>query len=306
VRVASVTPDPGIEHRVYAPVFFGPSSSGVYVSDDGGANWSRLNETTLPEVLSLVVRKSSEPRFLAGTVQGFFWSEDGVKWERSEPLITPVRVEKIVEYSDDRLFAATALGVFTSRDGGRKWYRLKLEQRTIDIALGWLGSGPALFALTSEGLQVFDGAEWKNITSAPSKGQTLAVQRQRGRSLVMVAGAHGVKAGTVDTSLVWNAVQAPRGEYGAAFAATHGTGTIFVSFNDRHEIHVYEQKAGRWKTVGIPTTLRDFAGVAADPFHEDRFYLGTHGQGILIWDESRTRTVDAAPVPAHLAGGGAK
>lgn len=304
VRVASVTPDPMIEHRVYAPVFFGPSSAGVYVSDDGGANWARLNETPLPEVLSLVVRKDAEPRFLAGTIQGFFWSADGKRWERAEPLITPVRVEKILEYSTDRLFGATAVGVFTSRDGGRKWYRLKLDKRTGDVALGWIGSGPALFALTSEGLQVFDGSEWKKIAGAPEKGQTLAVQRQRGRSLVMVAGSHGVRAGTVDTSLVWNPVEAPRGEYGTAYAPTPGEGTIFVSFNDRHEIHVYDGKAGRWKTVGIPTRLRDVAGIAADPFHENRFYLGTHGQGILIWDESARRTVEATPAPsAHLGGG---
>ena len=130
VRIANVTPDPAVEHRIFATVFFGGASSGIYVSEDGGASWAKLNKTPLPEVLSLIIRKTASPRLVAGTENGFWFSEDGDVWERAEPLITPVRVLEVVEFNQQRLFAATALGVFTSRDGGKKWYRLGLEERT--------------------------------------------------------------------------------------------------------------------------------------------------------------------------------
>ncbi|HVR43799.1 MAG TPA: hypothetical protein VMS56_10190 [Thermoanaerobaculia bacterium] len=306
VKVASVTPDPVREHRVYATVFFGGTSSGLYVSDDGGANWSRLNETPLPEILTLMVRQKEQPKFLAGTPQGFWWSMDGVKWERSEPRIVPIRVEKMVEYSASRLFAATALGVYTSKDGGKGWYPLGSEDRTVDLALGWIAAGPALYALTESGLRVFDGESWSRVEGAPERGRTLAVRRHGNRDLVVVAGSRGVEAGMVDAVKRWIPSKAPRGEHGSVHAAPHSGGTLFVTFNGRHEIHLLDGKASAWKTVGVPTTLRDVAGVAADPFESRRFFLGTHGQGILIWDESESRAAVEPALPQLAGAGGAK
>jgi photosystem II stability/assembly factor-like uncharacterized protein len=307
VRVANVTPDPAVEQRIFATVFFGGASSGVYVSEDGGATWAKLNKTPLPEVLSFLARKEGTPRFVAGTENGFWFSDDGSEWERADPLITPVRVHEILELNQQRLFAATALGVFTSRDGGRRWYRLGLDETTADIALGRFGSGPALYALTGTGLKVYDGTKWSDIEGAPTRGTTIAVRQEgRDRNLVIVAGSRGVEAGLVDDLGRWVVASAPKGEYGSVYAA-NASGLLFVTFNDRHEIHLYDGgRAARWKTIGIPTTLRDVAGVAADPFRDKRFYVGTHGQGILIWDESAPRTAAADAAPAYRSGGASK
>ncbi|MFN2442657.1 MAG: YCF48-related protein [Thermoanaerobaculia bacterium] len=310
VRVASVIPDPEIEGQVYATVTFGGSASGLYVSSDGGANWSRLNQTPIPEILSLAVRKGGNPRFVAGTERGFFYSADGVIWERADPAITPVRVDRILEYSSERLFAATALGVFTSKDGGRKWYRLGLEDRTIDIALGWIKSGPALYALTAAGLKVYDGTSWTQVKGLPVTGTMLAVRRESGRDLVVVAGAKGIHAGWVDEARIWNPSPSPVGGEGAtAFTPLHSRGSIIVSFNDRHEIHLRNGDSTSWERVGIPTTLRDLSGVAEDPFRKGRFYLGTHGQGVLIWDASEPRAAAsnlAVPAARPALGGGSR
>ncbi len=303
VRVANVTPDPSVEQRIFATVFFGGASSGVYVSEDAGATWAKRNITPLPEVLALVARKGGSPRLVAGTENGFWFSDDGATWERAEPVITPVRVHEILELNPQRLFAGTALGVFTSRDGGKKWYRLGLDDPTADIALGRLGSGPALYALTESGLKVYDGSAWSAVEGAPSRGTTLAVRQEgRDRNMVIVGGSRGVEAGFIDDLRRWTPAAAPKGEYGAVYAADP-SGVLFVSFNDRHEIHLYEGRTPRWKTVGIPTTLRDVAGVAADPFRAGRYYLGTHGQGILIWDESAPKTAAADGAPGYRSGG---
>jgi photosystem II stability/assembly factor-like uncharacterized protein len=304
VRVGSVIPDPEIAGQVYATVTFGGSASGLYVSSDGGANWSRLNQTAIPEILTLAVRKGGNPRFVAGTERGFFYSDDGVSWERADPAITPIRVDRILEYSSERMFAGTSFGVFTSKDGGRKWYRLGLEDRTIDIALGWIKSGPALYAMTADGLKVYDGTSWTPVKGSPGPGTTLAVRRESGRDLVVVAGAKGIRSGWVDEQRVWNASPAPTGGASAtAFTPLHSTGPIVVSFNDQHEIHLRDEKSASWKRVGIPTTLRDVSGMAEDPFRKGRFYLGTHGQGVLIWDGSEgPSTATNLAAPAALGG----
>lgn len=301
VRVAAVIPDPEIEGQIYATVFFGGSASGLYVSSDDGVSWSRLNETPIPEILTFAIRKGKGPRFIAGTERGFFYSADGVEWERAEPSITPVRVDRIVEYSAERLFAATSLGVLTSKDGGMNWYRLGLEERTIDIALGRIGSGPALYALTPGGLKVYDGTGWSHVEGSPSVGTTLAVRHEGGRDLVVIGGARGIEAGLVDKGRTWNTTQVPaRGNSAVAFAPVHSKGSIIVSFNDRHEIHLRSDGSAAWKRVAIPTTLRDVSGIAEDPFRKGRFYLGTHGQGVLIWDSSEQRP---AAVPPVMTGG---
>ncbi|HUP66022.1 MAG TPA: hypothetical protein VM557_12170 [Thermoanaerobaculia bacterium] len=303
VRVASIVPDPVHDRRIYATVYFGGSASGLYVSTDGGANWGRLNKTKLPEILTLLVRKDAEPRFLAGTEQGFFYSGDGINWERSQPSIEPIRVEKIIEYNSSRLFAGTATGVMTSRDAGKSWYRLGLDERALDIALGWMGKGPALYALGQSGLMVYDGTSWSDVAGAPRRGQTLAVRREGTADLVMVAGSDGVVAGIVDATKKWKATKAPTGDAGSVFKA-NAAGTLVVSFNNRHEIH-FSSEPGAWEKVAMPTTLHDLAGIAVDPFRSKRFYFGTHGQGILIWDES---PVDkpAGSGSQIVAGGGAK
>ncbi|MGH9456633.1 MAG: WD40/YVTN/BNR-like repeat-containing protein [Thermoanaerobaculia bacterium] len=305
VRVASVVTDPVHENRVYAVVFFGGSASGLYVSSDGGANWARLNETALPQVLSLVVRKDVSPRFLAGTERGFWWSDDGVAWERAEPLITPIRVERLLEYNRERLFAATAHGVFTSSDGGKRWYRLGIDEPVADVALGRIGAGPALYALTGSGLRVFDGKNWSPVAGSPESGRTLVVRRDGAHDLVFVGGAEGVRGGHVDHTKRWIPAKTPAGDRAAVHAATHATDTVFVSFDNRHEIHLFAGADPSWTTVPVPTRLRDLAAVAADPFRENRFYLGTHGQGILIWDESQQPARE--PVAGgYLSAGGSK
>lgn len=307
VRVANVVPDPKAEGTIYATVFFGNSASGVYSSRDGGSSWEKLNATKLPEVLSLLVRDDDEVRFLAGTQEGFYWSRDGREWTRGEPSLEPLRVDRMVEFSPRRLFAATAAGVYTSRDGGKQWYRLGPAERVSDVALGRAGGQPVLYALTARALLAFDGKEWRGLAEAPAQGKMLAIRNEGNRDLVLVAGSKGVEAGWVDGVWRWTPAPAPKGDNASAHRAAGSAGTLVVSFGDDHRIHLSERAGGSWRILGVPTNLRDIAGVAIDPFRSKRMYVNTHGQGILIHDSTPvTAESPVKPQSAGMTGGGAK
>src|SRR5215212_1857509 len=163
LHITTVVADPMVKDRVYASVVFGGAASGIYRSDDAGANWQKLSTTKLPEVLSLAIASDADadPRYVAGTEKGFYWSNDGREWTQSAPINAPIRVDKVLRFNRTRFFAATSAGVFTSRDSGRSWYQLAgADERTVDIAVGTLGTSPALFALTEQGVTIYDGARW--------------------------------------------------------------------------------------------------------------------------------------------------
>ena len=298
VRVTAVVPDPIERDRLYAAVVFGNAASGVYVSEDGGEAWARLSTTRIPEVLSLLVQEDTDPRFIAGTEKGFYWSDDGREWTLAEPILLPVRVNKIVRYNKTRRFAATAEGVFTSNDAGRTWYRLgDAELRVVDIGVGLFEKNPALYALTAQGLQVYDGNGWITVTGAPETGRAITTEGLRG-DVVLVTSAKGTVAGVVRDRR-WTALdEAPYMTEvdHAIVAATDKSAPLFSSVMD-------------WQLLSLPVEDRAVASVVSDPFHPTRLFLGTNGQGVFIYTGSerlmkavpqrvQTRTVERQAPPA--------
>lgn len=294
LRITSIVADPSTRNRVFAAVAFGGAASGVYQSDDAGGTWSRVSTTRLPEVLSLMVASpdESEVKFLAGTERGFFWSNDGAEWTQATPVNFPVRVNKMIRFNRSRLFAATSEGVFTSRDSGKNWYRLAgAGDKTVDIALGTLDERTTLFALTSNGIAAFDGDKWMNVANAPTIGRTIATRSIRGVQYVFIAGATGVKAGRIDSDYQWLPSEAPDAQY----AAVYGTGRssddmLFLTSRQQREILVGMPKDAEWLQLVLPTQNTEVTSVAPDPF-SDRFYVGTVGEGIYVYDGKTERYV---------------
>ncbi|HXG58877.1 MAG TPA: hypothetical protein VNL91_07625 [Thermoanaerobaculia bacterium] len=306
VRVATIAADPLVKDRVYAAVTFGGLSSGIYRSSDGGVRWERLNATELPEVLSLVVapEQDAETRFVAGTTQGFFWSTDGVEWTKAEPVNTALRASKVIRFNRMRYFAATSEGVLTSRDGGRSWYRLAgAAARATDLAVGRLGGAAALFALTDEGVAVFDGAEWRLAANAPAKGRSLAAQRD----VLFVAGARGVKAGRIADDFSWVAVEVPDAQYAAVFGSGPAAEPmLFLTARRTREILLSSREA-EWMSMPLPAQHAEVTTIAPDPFEPKRIYAGTAGEGIFVFEGKATKYVmGKTPHDASAASGGGR
>ncbi|MGA7616057.1 MAG: YCF48-related protein [Thermoanaerobaculia bacterium] len=308
VKVAAVAGDPNVEGRIYAAVYFGGAASGIYQSDDEGRSWRKINETRLPEILSLVVRRSAAPRYLAGTDQGVFWSEDGTKWTKAEPAMDPIRFGRIVPWNGARLFAATTDGVYTSRDSGRSWSRLgDLKAAVTDLTIGTLRGRPVLLTLTADGLSVFDGETWRHVDGSPT-GRTVGFRKNGDREIVIVAGSKGLLSGSVDPQFRWNETQAQRVAPVAVYQQGEMPDRLVVAAEGQKKLLVNEGRS-EWRTFSLPAESATVGTVALDPFNGGRIVIGTDGQGVFIWNGQPSpseATTREAEKPANYFAGGAK
>jgi photosystem II stability/assembly factor-like uncharacterized protein len=309
VRVTTIAADPFEKDRVYAAVVFGGAASGIYRSDDAGRTWARSSTTALPEVLSLTIatEADAEVKFLAGTEKGVFWSMDAKEWTQAEPSGFPIRFEKILRFNRTRGFAATAEGVFTTRDAGKSWYRLAgAKNRAIDISVGTLDGKKALYALTAAGLEVFDGSAWSTVTDAPSRGRSIAIRNFAGNEVVFIAGAQGVKAGIINAARAWEHADAPDAQLATVHGGSRSSGQmLFLTSRQQREILVGEPIDGQWNQVTLPGSNTDIAAVIPDPFTRDRYYVGTLGDGVFVYEGKMHKYVAKAreATAAQLTGG---
>jgi len=304
LTITSIAADASQAKNVYAAVAFGGASSGIYRSSDAGASWLKLGTNDLPQVLSLVISDDPDVKFVAGTEKGFFWSTDGTQWVQAPPAGSPIRVDKVLRFNKVRYFAATSEGVFTSRDAGRTWYRLAgADNRAVDMAVGNVGDKRALFALTSIGIQAFDGMQWMPVAGAPAKGRTLAVRGSGADQLIFIAGSQGVKAGRVSDDGKWTDAAAPDAQFASVFGGTRSNDNfVFLTSRQQHEMLVAEPKNSDWRSFPLPSRTAEVTSVALDPFTSDRLYVGTLGEGIFIYEgrsakyEAPKKLVEASPV----------
>jgi len=202
----------------------------------------------------------------------------------------------VLRFNRLRFFAATSEGVFTSRDSGRNWYRLAgSDNRTVDIAVGSIGSRKVLFALTASGLMLFDGERWSSVADAPAKGRTIAIRDLNDSQIVFVAGMQGVKAGRVDIDRRWHEAQVPDARYAAVFVADP---FIFLTSRQQHEVLVSNSSDGDWLALPVPSHTAELTSIALDPFDTNRIYAGTLREGIFIFEGS------AHKIEAVVAGSG--
>jgi photosystem II stability/assembly factor-like uncharacterized protein len=301
LHISTVAADPRVPNRVYAAVMNGGGASGIYQSDDAGTNWTKVSATKLPEVLSLTIASEAEadPRFVAGTEKGFFWSNDGVEWTQAAPVNAPIRADKVIRFNRTRLFAATSEGVLTSRDAGKSWYRLAgADLRTVDIAVGRLGPNPALFALSESGVTVYDGERWNTIADAPTRGRTLAIRTVNGSQFVFVAGFHGVKSGRVDIDRIWHAAEAPDAQYASVFG---NADQLFLTSRQQREVLVGDPQHADWRSLSLPSRNTEVTTIARDPNVADRFYVGTLGEGVYVYEGKTQKYVAKAPEESTAA-----
>ena len=309
LRITAIVPDPTKRDRVFASVAFGGTASGIYQSDDAGRTWAHVSNTRLPEVLSIAIASEPNPevKYIVGTEKGFFWSNDTAEWSQAEPINTPLRVNKILRFNRTRSFAATSEGVFTTRDGGKSWYRLAgSDARTVDIALGTLNGKRALYALMNNGITAFDGERWLPVRNAPATGRTIAIRSVAGVEYVFVAGAQGVKAGWINQDVQWVPSQAPNAQYASVYGSTRSTDhVLFLTSRQQREILVGTPDQSDWLQIVLPSVNTEVTTIASDP-SGGRFYVGTVGEGVFVYDGKTEKYVRSGPVEASAGGGAAQ
>jgi len=300
LTVTSVAADAAAAGHVYAAVAFGGVSTGIYESSDAGESWKKLSTTKMPSVLSLVMNDDSDVKFIAGSEKGFFWSNDGMEWIQAAPANAPIRVDRVVRFNRVRFFAATSDGVYTTRDSGKSWYRLAdSADRALDVAIGTLGDKKALFALTANGIAVFDGEQWQSIADAPAKGRTIAVRNADGSQVVFIAGSSGVKAGRVDIDRIWHEADAPDAQFASVFGTSEA---LFLTSRQQRDILVSSARETSWSALPLPSRTAEVTSVAIDG---NRMYFGTLREGLFVY-EGVVRPYETRRPAEVAAGGGAE
>lgn len=145
--VEAIKLDPRDASTVYAA-----GGSGLYVSHDGAATWSRL---ALPQlhgdraIHGVAVDPASSSRLLAGHAAGILRSTNGgVTWTRPAlPQEVPFVAFAFDGHRPGVVYAAGSHGVLRSEDGGKTWSwagevqstALAVDSRGAVYAATWLG-----------------------------------------------------------------------------------------------------------------------------------------------------------------------
>lgn len=99
---------------------FGRTAYNIYVSDDGGGSWSKLDSGTV---------KNATPQSMVATSFGVHFKStdvlsttyDGKTTEKTTNGFGAFDIPTYIVTVEDTLFATTASGIFKSTDGGQNW-----------------------------------------------------------------------------------------------------------------------------------------------------------------------------------------
>lgn len=148
----------GAGGEVYLAADPNVTDGGVYVSSDGGRNWSYLG---LPDRRVSALSADSSGNLLAATIDGIYHYTGTLdRWEYASPLSE--RFDVMMAVGGDTILALSgAWGLFRSADGGSSWFQSGPRKR--DVFSIVVTSGGTLIAGTL-GARVFtssdDGSNW--------------------------------------------------------------------------------------------------------------------------------------------------
>jgi hypothetical protein len=100
-----------------------------------------------------------------------------------------------------------------------------------------------------------------------------------------------VKAGVVAKGR-WESIAAPDAQYAVVHGGTRTTGQmLFLSSRAQREILVGEAGEAHWSELTLPVDHAEVTSVVPDPFVRDRYYVGTLGDGVFVYEGKIRRHV---------------
>jgi photosystem II stability/assembly factor-like uncharacterized protein len=276
---SAVGPDGG-DARAFAAVpgtpshlYLGTTTSWVYESADGGANWSRLARLDGSDdlVLDNIVVDSSNPSviFAAGfkpdRPDGGLWiSHDGGKsWDEAKGLHGQAIYAFVQAPSDPKiLFAGTLQGIYRSTDSGATWNLISPEGSHEIHEVESLAVDP-------NNAEIVYAGTWHLPWKTTDGGKNW----------------HSIKKGLIDDSDVFSIVIDPEHAHIVYLSACSG---IYKSENGGELFH---------KIQGIPSEARRTRVLMQDPSDRKIVYAGTTEGLYKTTDAGRTfRCMTAADV----------
>ena len=178
---------------------------GVFLSKDGGGEWSSIGEGLLTKAHSVAIDPVDPNILYVGTWRLGYVSRDmGKSWTLVEnkgmPLDSDIFSMTISPDNHSVVFASACSGVYRSDDGVRTWTRLRVRQDssvfTIRAHIVYLDptNSKKVYAGTTEGLYVSEneGRSWTLLTSKDVTVNTVQVDPSNNRLILLGTEYHGV------------------------------------------------------------------------------------------------------------------
>jgi photosystem II stability/assembly factor-like uncharacterized protein len=265
--VRSLAYDPNNPDRI----FLGTSSGTLYLSTDGGVNWSRLAHfgSSFEMVLDHIVMDAANTRTMyvsawsveSATTGDLFRSKDGGKtWELLPEMHSKSIRAVAMAPSDPKTLVTGALdGVFRSRDGGDSWQRISPEDHA-EI------KNVESVAIDPVNPDVIYAGTWHLPWKTEDGGKTW----------------HNIKRGVIDDSDVFSIIIDPSNPALVFASACSG---IYKSESAGEFFH---------KIQGIPFSARRTRALRLDPSNHNVIYAGT--------TEGLWKTTDAGATWKRMTG----
>ncbi len=116
-------------------IFAGSWGKGIYRSNDGGGNWTQVNNG-LDNMFVSALAVDSDNNLYAGTYGGgIFKSDDnGDSWTEKNTGLSNLRISTIGQHDNGDIYVGTrGMGVFRTADGGDNWEWVSSGIRYLDI-----------------------------------------------------------------------------------------------------------------------------------------------------------------------------
>jgi photosystem II stability/assembly factor-like uncharacterized protein len=313
--VTALLADPAVPGRLWAAVAGELSGGRVVVSDDRGATWRTLLQSSGAVTTRALALAPGEPRMLAaGGDDGVRISPDGGRtWRRTGAGVPGLlQVESLAFDPSDRatLYAGTWRQAFRTQDGGASWSRIA-EGMVLDATVYawdfdaadsrdiWVSTCGWVYR-TKDG-----GNRWTRFTAGFTNRRSHAVKRDPLRPGVVYAATVGGLHRSGDYGATWTRVSRETLVV-TALEVDRRSGRLYVGTEG--EGVFYSDDGGATLASGsrgLPESR--IAELLADPTEPSRvfFFRAFAGEESGVWEargrEVRKVSIDPLPASASLA-----
>jgi len=313
--VTAILADPAVPGRLWAAVAGELSGGRVVVSDDRGATWRTLLQSSGAVTTRALALAPGEPRMLAaGGDDGVRISPDGGRtWRRTGAGVPGLlQVESLAFDPSDRatLYAGTWRQAFRTQDGGASWSRIA-EGMVLDATVYawdfdaadsrdiWVSTCGWVYR-TKDG-----GNRWTRFTAGFTNRRSHAVKRDPLRPGVVYAATVGGLHRSGDYGATWTRVSRETLVV-TALEVDRRSGRLYVGTEG--EGVFYSDDGGATLASGsrgLPESR--IAELLADPTEPSRvfFFRAFAGEESGVWEargrEVRKVSIDPLPASASLA-----
>lgn len=257
---------------------------GVFVSNDGGADWISQPEMSGQSIRSLTVAPSNPKIFMAGTLEGVFRSGDGgTHWERISPKESAEihEVESLaIDPADPRIiYAGTWHLPWKTDDGGKTWAIIKqgiIEDSDVFSIVVDPKQSSEVYLSACSGIYKSDdsGAKFDKVQGIPSTARRTRVLLQDPNHLDTVfAGTTEGLYRTFDAGKFWIQTTRPDVIVNDVFVDPADSKHVLLA-TDRKGVLVSDDGGDSFLPSNTGFSARQITAYSADARHVATVYVG--------------------------------